>query len=70
MKTPPVILDAALPALFTTQEAIQYLRVSRSTIHRLRRAGQLVGHKVGSQWRDCQRDLVACVQGTAERSIL
>ena len=64
----PLVQEASLSKFFTTKEAMEYLRVSRSTIHRLMASKQLRGHKVGSQWRYYQSDLAACVQGTVERS--
>ena len=35
----------------TTQEASQRLRVSKNTIYRQLRSGNLLGHKIGQQWR-------------------
>ncbi|HZO71612.1 MAG TPA: helix-turn-helix domain-containing protein [Ktedonobacteraceae bacterium] len=48
-------------ALLTFKEAMNYLRVSRSTLYRLMWSGQLTGHKVGSTWRFYREDLRACV---------
>lgn len=47
--------------LLTFKEAMNYLRVSRSTLYRLMWTGQLTGHKVGSTWRFYREDLRACV---------
>ncbi len=47
--------------LLTFKEAMNYLRVSRSTLYRLMWSGQLAGHKVGSTWRFYRDDLRACV---------
>src|ERR1700741_749206 len=47
--------------LLTFKEAMNYLRVSRSTLYRLMWSGQLTGHKVGSSWRFYREDLRACV---------
>lgn len=47
--------------LMTFKEAMNYLRVSRSTLYRLMWSGQLTGHKVGSTWRFYREDLRACV---------
>jgi excisionase family DNA binding protein len=47
--------------LLTFKEAMEYLRVSRSTLYRLMWSGQLTGHKVGSTWRFYREDLRACV---------
>jgi len=35
----------------TTQEASKRLRVSKNTIYRQLRSGNLIGHKIGRQWR-------------------
>jgi excisionase family DNA binding protein len=47
--------------LLTFKEAMDFLRVSRSTIYRLMWSGQLRGHKVGSTWRFYEADLLAAV---------
>lgn len=47
--------------LLTFKEAMEFLRVSRSTIYRLMWSGQLQGHKVGSAWRFYESDLLAAV---------
>lgn len=47
--------------LLTFKEAMDFLRVSRSTIYRLMWSGQLRGHKVGSTWRFYESDLLAAV---------
>lgn len=44
-------------ALLTFKEAMNFLRVSRSTLYRLMWSGQLRGHKVGSTWRFYKQDL-------------
>jgi excisionase family DNA binding protein len=48
--------------LLTFKEAMEFLRVSRSTIYRLMWSGQLRGHKVGSTWRFYENDLLAAVE--------
>ncbi len=55
----------AQETLLTFKEAMDYLRVSRSTLYRLMWSGQLTGHKVGSTWRFYRDDLRACVQTTS-----
>lgn len=47
--------------LLTFKEAMDFLRVSRSTLYRLMWSGQLRGHKVGSTWRFYESDLLAAV---------
>lgn len=58
--------------LVTFKEAMNYLRVSRSTLYRLMGLGQLTGHKVGGTWRFYRDDLRASVhnpvQPTAQRN--
>lgn len=49
------------PMLLTFKEAMDFLRVSRSTIYRLMWSGHLRGHKVGSTWRFYAEDLLAAV---------
>lgn len=48
-------------SLLKFDEAMAYLRVSRSTLYRLMWAGQLTGHKVGCTWRFYREDLRTCV---------
>lgn len=54
--------------LLTFKEAMDFLRVSRSTLYRLMWSGQLRGHKVGSTWRFYQQDLLDVVASPAEHS--
>lgn len=54
-----------LDTLLTFKEAMNYLRVSRSTLYRLMWSGQLTGHKVGSTWRFYHSDLQASVRATS-----
>ncbi len=49
------------PALMTFKEAMDFLRVSRSTLYRLMWSGQLRGYKVGSAWRFYHQDLLDAV---------
>ena len=57
----PVPRSSPEPILLTFKEAMNFLRVSRSTIYRLMWSGQLRGHKVGSTWRFYETDLLAAV---------
>jgi len=50
--------------LLTFKEAMNFLRVSRSTLYRLMWSGQLHGHKVGSTWRFYKQDLRSVVAST------
>jgi excisionase family DNA binding protein len=47
--------------LLTFKEAMDFLRVSRSTVYRLMWSGQLRGHKVGSTWRFYRSELLDAV---------
>jgi excisionase family DNA binding protein len=49
------------PALMTFKEAMDFLRVSRSTLYRLMWSGQVRGYKVGSAWRFYHQDLLDAV---------
>ena len=45
---------AAIPAsktVMTLQETAEYLRVTRSTIHRLLKRNQIPGFRIGRHWR-------------------
>lgn len=55
-------LVAGEDVLLTFKEAMNFLRVSRSTLYRLMWDGELTGHKVGSTWRFYRSDLRACVR--------
>lgn len=51
--------------LLTFKEAMNYLRVSRSTLYRLMWSGQLTGHKVGSTWRFYLDDLTTSIRAAS-----
>lgn len=48
-------------ALLTFREALDLLRISRSTLYRLMWKGQLRGYKVGWTWRFYRGDLLHAV---------
>jgi excisionase family DNA binding protein len=56
---PPHVIGET--TLLTFKEAMDFLRVSRSTVYRLMWSGQLRGHKVGSTWRFYRSDLLEAV---------
>jgi excisionase family DNA binding protein len=56
--------------LLTFKEAMNYLRVSRSTLYRLMWSGQLTGHKVGSTWRFYQAELQASVRTPSTQTVV
>ena len=47
------VAAAILPSttMMTLQEVAEYLRVTRSTIHRLLKRNQIPGFKIGRHWR-------------------
>ena len=53
--------------LLNVREAMEYLRVSRSTIYRLIKRGELKGHKVGKKWVFYKRDLKDFLERKAYR---
>lgn len=55
--------------LLTFKEAMDFLRVSRSTLYRLMWSGQLRGHKVGSTWRFYENDLLAAIASPTTSTI-
>ena len=59
--------DASLFAhdegILDAEEAAALLRVSVKTLLRLARDGDLIGRKVGREWRFCHSDVVAFVRG-------
>ena len=48
--------------LLTSKEAMAYLRVSRVTLYRLIKSGQLTGRKVLTTWRFRREDLDKCIK--------
>lgn len=59
MNRGPIMSDEPL---LNFKEALDYLRVSRSTLYRLMHSGQVKGHKVGANWRFYASELRACVR--------
>ena len=57
----PCVPETPLEQLYTLKEAMQYLRVSRSTVYRLMEHATLKGYKVGKTWRFYEDDLRACI---------
>ncbi len=49
---------------FKFTEAMQHLRVSRSTLNRFLESGQLTGYKVGHTWRFTKDALNQCKRWT------
>lgn len=54
--------ELGLERLMTLEEAMAYLRVSRSTLLRLMCSKKLTGHKVGGTWRFYVSDVQNCVE--------
>jgi excisionase family DNA binding protein len=46
-----------MDAVMTAEEAAAYLRVSRATVYKLARAGEIPAMQIGSHWR-FRRDLI------------
>lgn len=55
-----------LPELMTPEEVAKYLKVSLSTIRRLLRNKELIGKKVGDQWRIQKQQLLAYIESTED----
>lgn len=56
--------------LLTFEEAMAYLKVSRSTLNTHIRNGLIKCHKVGRMWRFYLRDLRSFVNGGKDASII
>lgn len=54
--------EAGLSPLLTIDEVIAWLRISKSTLYRAIRAGQLPAFKVLGVWRIDRRDIEAFIQ--------
>ena len=48
--------------LLTPHEASRFLHISRTKLYQLARKGDLIGHKVGAQWRFLPTDLMAYLE--------
>lgn len=48
--------------LLTVKEAMEFLRVSQSTIYRMIKRGDLKAHKVGKKWLMYKKDLKEFVE--------
>ena len=53
---------AELQRVLTVSDAAQRLKVKANTVRRLIQEGELIGFKVGQQWRVEERDLSAYVR--------
>ena len=51
-----------LAPLYTLPEVMRYLNISRSSALRLIARRELIGHKVGSQWRFFEEDVRRCIR--------
>jgi len=49
--------------LLTTQEAMDFLRISQATVYRMIKRGELKAHKVGKKWLFFKKDLIEFVKG-------
>lgn len=50
--------------LLTLKEALEYLRIGRTTLYRFMDDGKIIGHKVGWLWRFYLGDLRSFVNGS------
>jgi excisionase family DNA binding protein len=57
------VAEASTHRLLTLSEACGYLRISRTTLYRLRREGKLKGHYAGRRIRFSQAELDAWLAG-------
>jgi len=48
--------------LLTTQEAMDFLRISQATVYRMIKRGELKAHKVGKKWLFFKKDLIEFVK--------
>jgi len=48
--------------LLTTQEAMDFLRISQATVYRMIKRGDLKAHKVGKKWVFFKKDLIEFVK--------
>ncbi len=51
-----------LALTFTLQEVAEHLKVSKITIYRLLKKGEIAGYKVGKVWRIDEKDLKAYIR--------
>ena len=51
-----------LNPLLTFKETMNYLKISRSTLLRLKASGRLPGHKIGNTWRFYVSDIQGCIE--------
>ena len=60
----PVGVPTSLPEhgeIFTPNEVAQYLKVSKKTVYKMLRSGELPGFKVGKHWRVSRAELGALI---------
>lgn len=54
-------MSVELEKLYTFREAMDYLRLSRSTLQRLLDTGQIIGRKIGGTWRFTKQEMDAAL---------
>ena len=59
---PPVALEHFRPSLLTISQTATALQVSTKTIHRWIKAGDLIAHRLGHQFRISEPDLQAFIR--------
>jgi len=56
--------------VFTTEEAIQYLKISKPTFLKYVRVGRIKAIKAGKGWRVLQSELIRFLKGEVDQWIL
>jgi excisionase family DNA binding protein len=56
-------MSTGTEVVLTAKEAARYLRVSFETIESLLESGELVGRKIGDEWRTTTRAVLSFVDG-------
>lgn len=54
--------------ILTVMEIAKFLRVPKSTVYKLARAGELPASKIGKHWRFLRRDIHEWMHGRAGKS--
>lgn len=68
-KAGSLLMSTELEQLYTFQDAMAYLRLSRSTVQRLIQSGRLVGGKVGGEWRFTKEQLEHSIQPVSLKQV-
>lgn len=55
-------MEEILEKLYTYKEAMEHFQISRATMYRLLQSGQLVGKKLGGEWRFTKEQMDAALR--------